>query len=305
MKRTVAAFTLIELLVVIAIIAILAAILFPVFAQAREKARQASCLSNQKQIGLAILQYVQDYDETYPLKERNAAGSELQQITNNGGTIGADNPVTWHFSVNPYVKNGQQAVFNPWLGGLEMEGGIWHCPSYPVQKPREYAANNHIIAGEGAFSWNGNTPSPSAALAVINSPANKVLVVEVGYLGNDPDEQRRQMGYANFCAEQWCYADAGPSDTSLRDLTNESDNGIYDNWPQSSIVPRYRHNRTTNVLYADGHVKSVARGNLSGFANWCSQIYVNSGVGPSAQDWYPYNGTNPTNGPGVCAQYDR
>src|SRR2546425_2173714 len=60
------AFTLIELLVAIAIIAILAAILFPVFAQARESARTASCLSNVKQLGLAVMQYVQDYDERYP-----------------------------------------------------------------------------------------------------------------------------------------------------------------------------------------------------------------------------------------------
>src|SRR5687767_15967956 len=73
-------FTLIELLVVIAIIAILAAILFPVFAQAREKARQASCLSNLKQIGMALMMYVGDYDESYPnstIEPRDAGGYAL------------------------------------------------------------------------------------------------------------------------------------------------------------------------------------------------------------------------------------
>src|SRR5436309_2836550 len=65
-RKSAQGFTLIELLVVIAIIVILAAILFPVFAQAREKARQASCISNNKQVGLAILQYVQDFDESFP-----------------------------------------------------------------------------------------------------------------------------------------------------------------------------------------------------------------------------------------------
>src|SRR5262245_218992 len=83
-------FTLIELLVVIAIIAILAAILFPVFAQAREKARQATCASNLKQITLGVLMYVQDYDETFPVWDSAVATA-----------------LDWPDQVQPYIKNKQ------------------------------------------------------------------------------------------------------------------------------------------------------------------------------------------------------
>jgi prepilin-type N-terminal cleavage/methylation domain-containing protein/prepilin-type processing-associated H-X9-DG protein len=92
-------FTLIELLVVIAIIAILAAILFPVFAKAREKARQSSCLSNTKQIAIAILSYAQDYDERMPLSVGYIAPATV--------LAGPEWPNYWWQQVEPYMKNVQ------------------------------------------------------------------------------------------------------------------------------------------------------------------------------------------------------
>ncbi len=104
------AFTLIELLVVIAIIAILAAILFPVFAKAREKARQSSCASNQKQMALSQLQYVQDYDEVVPYSWYEAPASKY-----------------WYQVLDAYVKNQQ----------------LWYCPSEKNQMPGYGRCQDH------------------------------------------------------------------------------------------------------------------------------------------------------------------
>src|SRR5580693_8128011 len=124
-------FTLIELLVVIAIIAILAAILFPVFAQAREKARAISCLSNLKQIGTANLMYVQDYDETYyqNLWPGGCPAAQTGYWTDSIQLgLGIQPQELWPVLLYPYVKNGQLFSCPDYKGTIYTASlALWAC----------------------------------------------------------------------------------------------------------------------------------------------------------------------------------
>jgi prepilin-type N-terminal cleavage/methylation domain-containing protein/prepilin-type processing-associated H-X9-DG protein len=151
------AFTLIELLVVIAIIAILAAILFPVFAKAREKARQASCASNCKQMALGVIQYCQDYDEHMPFR-----------------FDGVNNANSWRAIIAPYLKSIQ----------------IFACPSNTSNSG--LTADGTYPISYGCNGWNGMTfatPMMAAgasaggftgplALAAIDAPAQLIMIGE-------------------------------------------------------------------------------------------------------------------------------
>ncbi len=161
-------FTLIELLVVIAIIAILAAILFPVFARAREKARMTACLSNVKQIAMGMLMYTQDYDGRYPMVQYPVAvpvhGNRTQ--------------VYWPYAVDPYIKAGASAQL------VAERLNIWQCPSARV--------NSEVLADGGYVWWWGGyshyamnnflgralTPPVIVVDAEVRYPSQTMLVTE-------------------------------------------------------------------------------------------------------------------------------
>jgi prepilin-type N-terminal cleavage/methylation domain-containing protein/prepilin-type processing-associated H-X9-DG protein len=277
-------FTLIELLVVIAIIAILAAILFPVFAKAREKARQAACLSNEKQLGLAIMQYVQDADETYPVgvigHGPNPIGQQVNQWWNSTQTgTGAG----WAGAISPYLKAPQ----------------VISCPD-----------DNTPVSGANVYvsSYALNWLLPANSLAYCVAPATTVELFEVknntammasttedalghgawgvSAIGNgwpwmawdDPnncngDAQGNYVSHvdctATSCQSAWwdpiCAAESGI--TSRHDTTGD--------WRTGS----------SNLLMADGHVKWTKTEN-AGLANDGSNPPTNASLPFTRTSWW-------------------
>ena len=166
----VAAFTLIELLVVIAIIAILAAILFPVFAQARAKARQAACLSNMKQIGTAMMMYTQDYDETYPVNNLSYGTSSMAL---QGGW--ARHVYPYHKSVDVYRCPDAVMSDPQWSRVIPGDNGDMATaitvPSYML------GASEHVTKVGNAAS-----PPQPVAISAVGKPAELVVIADSLYI---------------------------------------------------------------------------------------------------------------------------
>jgi prepilin-type N-terminal cleavage/methylation domain-containing protein/prepilin-type processing-associated H-X9-DG protein len=217
MKRS--GFTLIELLVVIAIIAILAAILFPVFAKSREKARTTACLNNCMQIGLALLQYAQDYDEHLPCMQPRGWG--------------------WGLAAQPYIRNSQCYVC-----GCDTTAPASNGVQYPIS----YAFNSSISYPINGYAGTG-------LLAALNAPAQTVLLLEctngVWTPGGGETEANCSPGMDGYCGafgdvsgnESYACAPIGDGNSQATGLSG----GTY--------APNNRHISGTNWAFADGHVK--------------------------------------------------
>ena len=213
------AFTLIELLIVIAIIAILAAILFPVFARARENARRSSCLSNLRQIGLGIMQYVQDYDETYPAASRYTWG--VYGETNSGVTT------IWRNDITPYVKNDQVFVCP----------SVSHLPN--TGSSTKYGVNSSVMKPYNARNNSTGELYPYVKIASIVSVSSTYLLMDSG--GHQIYPSLCWTSGATYNYIPGMGAVGATQGTITADYVDDFKTG--------------RHFGGLNVVFADGHVK--------------------------------------------------
>jgi prepilin-type N-terminal cleavage/methylation domain-containing protein/prepilin-type processing-associated H-X9-DG protein len=223
-------FTLIELLVVIAIIAALAAILFPVFMSAREKARQTTCASNEKQLGLGFTMYADDYDSTLPNgKFANIYGHR---------TVG------WAGQIYSYVK----------------DAAVYRCPDDLSTGTTSFIYNQAFgMANNGSSGWGNGTWSGNPSLGGFNSSAETVLLVE-GQYGptfdvTNPEETSSPSGSGfdscnlidgvGYASNSYPYSSTRYVTGFFGDQTSNSD----------SPLPYGVHSQGSNFLFVDSHVK--------------------------------------------------
>ncbi|MBC8101064.1 MAG: DUF1559 domain-containing protein [Cytophagales bacterium] len=254
---SVSAFTLIELLVVIAIIAILAAILFPVFAKAREKARQTTCLSNLRQVGLSIQQYGTDYDGTYPCTQNTSAAPTTADIQ----------PL-----LDPYIRT----------------RGVWVCPTQLAigshNKFTLQSADAIFTYGINCYGRGGDNNafggSPFGRLPNVPTDADVDSSRTIFFFCANYTVDNRfgprvfyngAQGQVTDLVTGWPSRDSMPDTSGVPRAPTYFGGVASVNWldPKVDPVGLFKHNAVTNLLWADGHVKSSAPGQVR-LANWTS-----------------------------------
>ena len=290
MNRNRFGFTLIELLVVIAIIAILAAILFPVFAQAREKARAIACLSNTKQIGLAYAQYTQDYDEMTP---------NISKAKTGVGLDGQPYVQTWYMILQPYVKS--QTVFlcpdrtatftvqNTKPSGAADPSKCWddwnttgYCLGYGYDDGLVSDGGYGLIGGQ-IQDAQGNALRPGRSIAQITSPASTVA------FGDSYDNPGYSVAADNILGK-YSKVDAGNTTSGLRHMGGLFNYGFVDGHCKTI--------RIVSAAYPGGFIVGLPA-NKKDARDWC---YDPSATGAYDSAGNPVSGNYPLQADGENCQ---
>jgi prepilin-type N-terminal cleavage/methylation domain-containing protein/prepilin-type processing-associated H-X9-DG protein len=288
-------FTLIELLVVIAIIAILAAILFPVFAQAREKARSVSCLSNMKQIGLGMYMYVEDYDELMP--SAFVCTADINGSTDNSCTA-TTGVVSYEAQINPYVKNKQifacpsDALPRSAQGAEFPDGQDYNPQTNTGKQIRSYGYIGNINTEQSDAA--GVSPDPNTGMsawgsgyniASFDAPADTVSIVE-SWAADGPNGPNAVDG-DGFYGGPWGDLFTGCDTYKLAGRIANPPPDPGDNYA-GTCAPQYQptagngglpckgHFGMGNYIFADGHAKAQRWGQIR------------------ANDFYLFKRTKPT-----------
>jgi len=233
-------FTLIELLVVIAIIAILAAILFPVFAQAREKARQISCTSNEKQLGLAFIQYVQDYDETWPATSLTATSA----VPGNAAAT-----VAFGTATNQYGAGWSSEIY-----AYTKSTGLYKCPDDSTGTT--VTGNVDYVPVSYFVNSNFNSNNTPATIALMGAPASTVVLGECTNVITNPAaaSQLSTTTYTDAAGDGLdALYDGNEANSAPLYATGQLGNGLTG---QQGVPNNAQHNKTgANYLFGDGHAK--------------------------------------------------
>jgi prepilin-type N-terminal cleavage/methylation domain-containing protein/prepilin-type processing-associated H-X9-DG protein len=267
LKRSLKGFTLIELLVVIAIIAILAAILFPVFASARERARQTMCASNMRQLGLGFLQYAQDYDETLPNPYVYAF------VTANGNLYSsplwpyiADQPggdtttSVWmcpddgqHYMGTGYAQFLRSYAMNVFVTGSDKYAQDTDSCYTPGTKELSVGYEGSTYSNESNLSYD-TEKGAGATLSKMSAPANTDLLFESYTEANYGTETCAQNTYCGMGIKNgdWLQSQ-GYWDTQAHAVSSYDTKSIYPLQPATTPW----HKTTNNYLFCDGHVKAL------------------------------------------------